>query len=197
MIFPIFSCSALSLDWNEKGLSVLAATRSQGCFWFFLVFPAFLIVLWDLLFFPKPFPDAPEDFFIFLSGENHPPSEIWFVLFVDASRLTSEFVFRKWCVFLVQYWSSWSTFQFLMPSPNNAYTPPKHSISIPPASYQVLLSHVPVLKAPQKRLINWLEVFSANRNFINIFLQNPGNNNFFKFLLFGWCPRNSMEDDSE
>lgn len=75
-----------------------------------------------------------------------------FYLPCGCKTLISISVFRKICVlFLVWYWSSCGTFQF-MPSPNNTYVPPVCFPSIPPASFWVLLSHAPILEAHKGRL---------------------------------------------
>lgn len=149
--FTNFSCSALRLDLNKKGLSIPAATRSGVLLLLFLYFSLCFFSFY-LRFVVAPFSVC---LLLVVQSVSLPSSlgkTFLFYLPCGCKTLISISVFRKICVlFLVWHWSSCGTFQF-MPSPNNTYVPPMCFPSIPPASFWVLLSHAPILEAHKGRL---------------------------------------------
>lgn len=166
MLSPIFHVLPWGQIWTRKVCQFLQPPDLRlYCSCSYILSFFFKICCCSLL--PIPFTDSPRYLFMLLSGERHPIQGTCFILFVDANHLTV-FTFRKLCLFVVQYLSTWGAFQFHASSYNTAVYFP----SISPASYWVFLPHAVVLEAPQTSTDwLWLKDFLANINFVSILLQ--------------------------
>lgn len=137
--FTNFSCYALRLDFEQEGFVSSCSHQIWGFSVVFLYFSVCFVSFY-LRFYCSllhvSFTDSPECFFI--SGQNLPNWESYFICFVDAKHSSLSLHLGKYIYFFFFGIEAPVVLQF-MPSPNNTYATPMCFPSIPPASYWALL----------------------------------------------------------